>query len=49
MARESTSDHLGLGLSIAEGIVKRHHGRIHVESEGGKNTFYVTLPVMKKL
>lgn len=47
-ARESTSNHLGLGLSIAESIVKKHHGKIHAESVGGKNIFYVTLPLMKK-
>ena len=48
MARESTSNHMGLGLSIAESIVKKHHGKIHAQSAGGKNTFYVTLPLIKK-
>lgn len=46
-ARESSSNHLGLGLSIAESIVARHHGKIRVESAGGENTFRVTLPLKK--
>lgn len=47
-ARESTSEHLGLGLSIAKSIITKHHGKIHVESAGGKNIFHVVLPVVKK-
>ena len=35
----------GLGLSIAEGIVQEHHGRIWAESKEGYNTFFVELPV----
>ena len=35
----------GLGLSIAQNIVLRHHGRIWAESKNGRNTFYVELPV----
>ncbi len=35
----------GLGLSIAENIVKKHGGRIYAESEGGVNRFYVKLGI----
>ena len=36
----------GLGLSIAERIVKKHRGRIWAESRGGYNTFYIELPLI---
>ena len=36
----------GLGLSIAESIVKEHKGRIWAESRNGANTFYVELPAI---
>ena len=36
----------GLGLSIAESIVKEHKGRIWAESKGGCNTFYVEIPII---
>ncbi len=36
----------GLGLSISHGIIKKHHGEIHVESKlGTGSTFTVLLPV----
>jgi signal transduction histidine kinase len=35
----------GLGLPIAYGIVKLHHGQINVQSEPGKgSTFSITIP-----
>jgi signal transduction histidine kinase len=35
----------GLGLSIADSIIKEHNGKIWAESENGYNIFYVSLPV----
>ena len=34
----------GLGLSIAESIVREHRGRIWAQSENGCNTFFIQLP-----
>lgn len=44
-ARERTGSY-GLGLSIAEGIVKAHRGKIWAESRNGVNTFFVQLPII---
>lgn len=38
----------GLGLSIAESIVKVHRGTSRAESCEGVNTFFVQLPTCKK-
>lgn len=37
----------GLGLSIAEKIVREHRGKIKAESENGTNTFTVSVPLIK--
>ena len=35
----------GLGLAIAQSIVTEHKGRIWAQSSGGRNTFFVQLPL----
>ena len=42
-ARDRTGSY-GLGLSIAEGIVQAHRGKIWAESKDGVNTFLIQLP-----
>lgn len=44
----SRSGSYGLGLSIAESIVKKHHGKIWAESADRRNTFFVQLQLLTK-
>ncbi len=37
----------GLGLDIVKKIIAKHNGEISVESEPGKTTFFVSLPVVR--
>ncbi len=41
----SDSGSYGLGLSIADTIVRAHHGEIYARSGSGENTFFVRLPL----
>lgn len=39
----------GLGLSIAKGVIERHHGTLQIEScEGKGTTFFIELPAAEK-
>ncbi len=41
----SDSGSYGLGLSIADTIVRAHHGEIYARGGAGENTFFVRLPL----
>jgi len=44
--RDQTFPGLGMGLYISSEIVKRHGGRLWVESTEGKGaTFFISLPI----
>ncbi len=44
--KEKTYPGLGMGLYISQEIIKRHNGKIWVESEVGKgSTFYLSIPI----
>ena len=46
-ARNSESQHYGLGLSIAKAVAEKHGGTISVSCADGKIRFYVSLPIKK--
>jgi two-component system NtrC family sensor kinase len=41
---KSAKESVGLGLSVVQGIVTSHHGKIDVESKPGRTRFVITLP-----
>ncbi|MEY4312832.1 MAG: hypothetical protein RLZZ319_341 [Actinomycetota bacterium] len=47
-SRARTTGSTGLGLAIAEGLVRAHRGTIRVESAPGDTRFIVTLPLTRR-
>ena len=46
----SKNDGLGLGLSISQGIIESHHGKLYLHSDdGGGTVFRFTLPVASEV
>ncbi|WP_246540269.1 PhnD/SsuA/transferrin family substrate-binding protein [sulfur-oxidizing endosymbiont of Gigantopelta aegis] len=46
----SKNNGLGLGLSISQGIIESHHGKLYLHSDGGGGTvFRFTLPVASQV
>ena len=45
----SKSEGTGMGLSVAHGIIREHHGAIEVDSQPGKGTtFSIYIPVLEE-
>lgn len=44
----SNNHSYGLGLSIAQSIVREHKGKIWAQGKDGVNTFFVSLPLQKR-
>ncbi|WP_226678732.1 HAMP domain-containing sensor histidine kinase [Mesobacillus jeotgali] len=44
-SRSTKADGAGLGLAIAKSIIDAHQGKIGVDTDGHKHTFWVTIPI----
>lgn len=47
--KSRSSNGYGLGLAIAENIVREHDGKIWASSENNRTSFFVTLPLARKI